>query len=257
MWIIQPLIVTTHLADHWYSGSYSSSTARGVRTYQTSRAYNLAGGVTSQTYPSGHTVTYNYDVRCRQDASRAVHRQSGRRRVSAHMLLHSSTTAGSQVTQELFGTQTPLYHKLQYNIRGQLWDVRVATGSDVNGSWNRGALQFFYESTLTSWRKWAGQQRQRAARPTTMSRWMISPVPGPSTHQLYTYDSLNRLTSVAEYFVSSTPVAYADSHSRVTPTIVGAIAPSTRLRGAPESTTNSSPSIQPPTGSVCLAVKQE
>jgi YD repeat-containing protein len=29
--------------------------------YQTSGAYNLAGAVTSQTYPSGHAVTYNYD----------------------------------------------------------------------------------------------------------------------------------------------------------------------------------------------------
>jgi len=31
-------------------------------TYQTSRAYNLAGGVTSQTYPSGHTIAYSYDA---------------------------------------------------------------------------------------------------------------------------------------------------------------------------------------------------
>ncbi|HKG97104.1 MAG TPA: hypothetical protein VKA97_04795, partial [Pyrinomonadaceae bacterium] len=31
-------------------------------TYQTSRSYNLAGGVLSQTYPSGHTVAYTYDA---------------------------------------------------------------------------------------------------------------------------------------------------------------------------------------------------
>src|SRR6185295_16302712 len=31
-------------------------------TYQTSRAYNRAGAVTSQTYPSGHTVGYLYDA---------------------------------------------------------------------------------------------------------------------------------------------------------------------------------------------------
>src|SRR6185437_13025284 len=53
-----------------------------------------------------------------------------------------------QVTQELFGTQTPLYHKLQYNVRGQLWDVRVSTNPDVNGSMNRGGLQYFYDSSL-------------------------------------------------------------------------------------------------------------
>lgn len=52
-----------------------------------------------------------------------------------------------QITQELFGTQTALYHKLQYNIRGQLWDVRVSTGADINGSWNRGCFQYFYDGT--------------------------------------------------------------------------------------------------------------
>ncbi len=31
-------------------------------SYQTSRTYNRAGGVRSQTYPSGHTVTYSYDA---------------------------------------------------------------------------------------------------------------------------------------------------------------------------------------------------
>lgn len=102
-----------------------------------------------------------------------------------------------------FGTQTPLYHKLQYNIRGQLWDVRVATGSDVNGSWNRGALQMFYEPTYT----------HGASGPTnngnvvktnhyipldeSSSTWAIH-------DQFYSYDSLNRLSSVAEYFISST-----------------------------------------------------
>ncbi len=36
------------------NGSWSS-------TFQTQRTYSLAGAVTSQTYPSGRTVTYNYD----------------------------------------------------------------------------------------------------------------------------------------------------------------------------------------------------
>ena len=31
-------------------------------SYQTTRTYNLAGGVTSQVYPSGHTVNYTYDA---------------------------------------------------------------------------------------------------------------------------------------------------------------------------------------------------
>jgi hypothetical protein len=37
-------------------------------TYQTSRIYNLAGGVKSQIYPSLHSVTYTYDVAGRQSS---------------------------------------------------------------------------------------------------------------------------------------------------------------------------------------------
>ena len=33
----------------------------GGVNYQVPRSYNLAGGVTSQTFPSGRTVSYTYD----------------------------------------------------------------------------------------------------------------------------------------------------------------------------------------------------
>ena len=45
---------TSQAQQFYVSGAWSSS-------YVTSRAYNLPGGVTSITYPSGHTVNYNYD----------------------------------------------------------------------------------------------------------------------------------------------------------------------------------------------------
>ena len=52
----------THLAGHWYSDSYSSQADVWSATYQiVTCTYNRAGGVTSQTYPSQHSVTYNYD----------------------------------------------------------------------------------------------------------------------------------------------------------------------------------------------------
>jgi YD repeat-containing protein len=39
----------------WTNGAWSTP-------YQTSRTYDLAGNVTSETYPSGHTVNYSYDA---------------------------------------------------------------------------------------------------------------------------------------------------------------------------------------------------
>ncbi len=167
-------------------------------TYQISRSYNLAGAVTSQTYPSGHTVSYAYDAAGRT-ASFNGNLGDGVSRSYASAFIYN---ARHQVTQELFGTQTPLYHKLQYNIRGQLWDVRVSTGSDVNGSWNRGCLQFFYESTLTHGASGPDNNGNvlKASHYIPLddqaNTWSIP-------HQLYTYDALNRLSSVAEYSLSS------------------------------------------------------
>ena len=46
----------TNLREQFYvNGQWSTS-------YTTSRTYNLAGGVKTQTYPSLHSVTYNYDA---------------------------------------------------------------------------------------------------------------------------------------------------------------------------------------------------
>lgn len=168
-------------------------------TYQTSRAYNRAGSVISQTYPSAHTVSYTYDAAGRT-SSFTGDLGDGASRTYASTFAYNAL---NQITQELFGTQTQLYHKLQYNARGQLWDVRVSTGSDVNGSWNRGALQFFYEPTYTHGA--SGPNNNGNVLKTnhyvpldeSSSTWAIH-------DQFYTYDSLNRLASVAEYFVSST-----------------------------------------------------
>jgi YD repeat-containing protein len=99
--------------------------------YEINRTYDLAGNVKSQTYPSGHTVTYSYDT-ANRTAGVTGTLGDGVSRSYASSFIYN---ARNQVTQELFGTQTPLYHKLQYNIRGQLWDVRVSTNPDV-GSFN-------------------------------------------------------------------------------------------------------------------------
>lgn len=175
-------------------------------TYQISRTYNAAGGVTSQTYPSGHSITYNYDNAGRladKDASNLAFTGNlgdGVQRTYASAITY---TAPGSLSMERFGTQTALYHKRQYNIREQLWDVRVSTGSDVNGSWNRGALQFFYEPTYT----------HGASGPTNNGNVLKTnhyvPLDDQSStwaihDQFYTYDAVNRLSSVSESFISST-----------------------------------------------------
>ena len=167
--------------------------------YGINRTYNRAGLVSTQTYPSGRSVTYDYDPAERL-SSFAGNLGDGVQRSYASSFDYS---ARNQITRELFGTQTPLYHKLQYNIRGQLWDVRVATGSDVNGSWNRGCLQFFYESTLTHGASGPDnngnvlKSSHYVPLDDQTNTWAIP-------HQLYTYDALNRLTSTADYFMSNT-----------------------------------------------------
>lgn len=167
--------------------------------YEIDRTYDLAGNVKTQTYPSGHTVTYSYDSAGRT-SSFGGNLGDGVTRSYASSFIYN---ARNQITQELFGTQTALYHKLQYNIRGQLWDIRVSTGADVNGSWNRGCLQYFYDGSFGYGTSGPDNNGNVLKANTYIplddqsNGWTIS-------RQSYSYDSLNRLGSVAEYFVSNT-----------------------------------------------------
>jgi RHS repeat-associated protein len=165
--------------------------------YEVYRKYNLAGAVISQRYPSEHTVNYLYDTAGRT-SSFTGNLGDGLTRTYASSFIYN---ARNRVTQELFGTEMPLYHKLQYNIRGQLWDVRVSTNPDVNGSMNRGGLQYFYDSSLgygTSGPDNNGNvlfANTYTPEDEQDTKWAIH-------RQSYNYDSLNRLKSVTEYFVN-------------------------------------------------------
>src|SRR5688500_7477968 len=167
--------------------------------------YNAAGGVKSQTYASLRSVTYNYDTAGRLADKDAQHLaftgNLGDGVLRTYASGHTYSPWGS-LSMERFDTETALHHKLQYNVRGQLWDVRVATGSDVGGSWNRGALQFFYDGTYgfgTSGPDNNGnvlKSKHYVPLDESSSTWAIH-------DQVYNYDALNRLSSVAEYFVSN------------------------------------------------------
>ncbi len=184
----------------------SASETLGGQTYSMSYTYYLAGHVKSITYPSLRTVNYNYDAMGRlgnKDAQNLAFKGNlgdGVQRTYSAGILYSPF--GGMSIEE-FGTDTPIYHKRQYNVRGQLWDIRASTGADPDGTWNRGALQVFYDQAgsfggsgldnngnVLATKHYRPLDEQSAT-------WAIST-------DTYIYDELNRLKSVAEKHVSST-----------------------------------------------------
>ena len=100
--------------------------------------------------------------------------------------------------KEQFGTTTPTYHKLFHNSRGQLFDTRVSSVNDT-WDWNRGRLILYYSSNHL-WGQ-AGSDNNGNVR---FAETWIPPENATLDQadtvieQSYNYDSLNRLTSVAE-----------------------------------------------------------
>jgi YD repeat-containing protein len=90
--------------------------------FNVTRSYDKAGHVLTQSYPSGRSVTYGYDIAGRLNSDTGNIGDGVTRSYAAS--ISYSEFGGMQ--QEQFGTQTALYHKLHYNVRGQLYDVRLA-----------------------------------------------------------------------------------------------------------------------------------
>jgi len=167
-------------------------------TYQTSRAYNLAGAVTSQTYPSGHSVSYSYDTAHRTSSFSGNLGDNTNRTYSTGILY---SPFGS-IVKEQFGTNTALYQKSFYNIRGQLFDTRLSSVNDT-WDWNRGRLILYYSSN----HQWGGSGTDNNGNVMFAETWIP---PENATldqaetlsEQSYEYDTLNRLKSVAEQRIS-------------------------------------------------------
>jgi RHS repeat-associated protein len=163
-------------------------------TYQTSREYNLAGAVTSQTYPSGHTVSYSYDSAARTSGFTGT-LGDGVNRTYANNISYSSF---GSLAREQFGTNTSLYHKKFYNIRGQLFDTRLSSVDDM-WDWNRGRLILYYSSNHV----WGQSGTDNNGNVRNAENW-IPPENATLdqadtlTEDIYSYDALNRLSSVAE-----------------------------------------------------------
>ena len=173
------------------AGVWSSS-------YQTTRTYNRVGGVTSQVYPSGNSVTYTYDAAGRT-SSFSGNLGDGGIRTYANNITYSSL--GGPV-RERFGTNIPLYQKSLYNIRGQLFDTRVSSVNDM-WDWNRGRLILYYSSNHL----WGQSGTDNNGNVRFAETW-IPPENAALdqadtlSEQTYEYDTVNRLKSVAEARIS-------------------------------------------------------
>jgi len=173
----------------------------GNVSYEITRTYNAANMVTSQKYPSNHTVTYNYDNAGRladKDASNPAffgNLGDGGSRVYSRGILYA---ANGLLSQEQFGTTAPIYNKLHYNSRHQLAEILASTTSG-DDSWNRGKILNQYSLQCSGAACNAtdnnGNLRKQEVYIPAKDQFS-SPT---SWYQQYDYDDLNRLKRVHEY----------------------------------------------------------
>lgn len=182
-----------------YTGHFMTSGGWGP-AYTTSLQYNLAGGVTRQTYPSGRAVSYTYDAAGRPSAFGGDLGGGAARDYVAE----TRYDGAGRRQEERYGTQTPVYNKSFYNSRGQLAEIRVSTHSVAEAAkatdYNRGAIINHYANALGAWGAHGGGpdnngnlRRQSIYIPKDDSitdYWL--------TVQHYAYDQLNRLDRASE-----------------------------------------------------------
>jgi RHS repeat-associated protein len=180
----------------------------GGVNYQTTAAYNNGGALKSVVYPSGRSVAYTYD-------------QAGRSTSVAGYLgdgiLHTYSTGiiyspFGEMTKEQFGTDTPIFNKLWYNVRGQLSEIRDSTTytSPDDTSWNRGAIVNHYSGQC-----WGMCGGSNSTTPMTDNNGDLKKqdywIPGDEqvsnyyvNTNWYFYDGLSRLEHVTETNYTST-----------------------------------------------------
>jgi RHS repeat-associated protein len=171
----------SHRQQFYAGGSWGAA-------YTVSRTYDLAGNVLTQTYPSGHTVSYSHD-RMNRTTSFGGNIGDG---VSRTFMTALAFDDGGHMTREQFGTDTPLYHKRHYNVRGQLYDMRLSSVND-DSDWNRGAIVNYYSLANYGFGTSGADNNGNLY---VQQHWIPG---GGYTQQNYGYDALNRLSSVAEY----------------------------------------------------------
>jgi RHS repeat-associated protein len=171
----------------WGSGAWGA-------TYDVQRTYDVAGHVLMQTYPSGHTVNYSYDVMGRT-ASFTGNLGDGVART--YMTAPVFDDAG-RMTREQFGTDIPLYNKRHYNVRGQLYDIRLSSVND-EGNWNRGAVVNYYSLVSPGFGASGADNNGNLRIQQHFIPRDDSTITSDSYQQNYDYDALNRLAWASLY----------------------------------------------------------
>lgn len=207
-------LVATLYGSSSSSGDYYSYDAIGRQTqkiqqtggvnYLVSGVYNLTGMLISETYPSGHTVSFSYDSAGR------INNFTGNLGDGATRSYSTAVTYSEfgGLKEEQFGTATPLYHKQRYNVRGQLWDMRLSTVPYANDPANgdRGAIVNYYSNNYVQGDS-NGSNNGNVLRQENY-------VPGSSYFQdTFAYDALNRLTLVNEKLNGSGSDSFAQGYS--------------------------------------------
>ncbi len=187
---------TQYRQSFWVNGSWGQD-------FAVERAYNKAGGLTWQKYPSQRAVTYNYDAAGRlgdydgQPAFGGTLGDGTQRAYASEVRYHEL----GGMEQERFGTQTPVYNKSLFNSRGQLAEIRVSTYAITSAGhetdWNRGAIVNHYSSAANAWGATGGGSDNNG---NLLKQEVHFPADGQlgEAHivQEYGYDALNRLTAV-------------------------------------------------------------
>ncbi|HYR77922.1 MAG TPA: DUF2341 domain-containing protein [Pyrinomonadaceae bacterium] len=184
------------------TGDYYSFDALGRQTikiqqtgginYKVSAVYDLAGAVTGETYPSGRTLTYDYDNAGRTNNFTGNLGDDTQRTYSTGI----SYAAGGQMAQEQFGTTTPAYNKLFYNSRGQLAEILVGTAGNDS---NRGKIVNDYSNQCSGAPCNGTDNNGNLRKQTVYAPNNEQNSSSTSWYQQYDYDSLNRLQRVHEY----------------------------------------------------------
>jgi len=165
--------------------------------------YDLAGHITSITYPSQHTVNYKYDNAGRLGDKDTTHLAftgnlgdgDPTQRNYAQGLVYD---AASRLKQEQLGTATPIYNQLAYNSRGQLAEILAGTETSGNASFNRGMIVNDYSPQCSGAGCNATDNNGNLRRQTVYVPNDPQNNSRTSWSQQYDYDSLNRLTQVTE-----------------------------------------------------------
>src|SRR6266542_3471458 len=180
--------------QHFWQGSGWSP------AYAVQHAYDLAGNVKTQTYPSGRTVKYSHDQAGRLSSL------SGNLGGSPYIYADTiSYNAAGQMIKERFGANTSLYHRSHYNNRLQLVSTRLGDSATDEWSWNRGAIGFYYGSTaVASGDIFANDTDNNG---NLLRQTNFVPLAGGGyvipQRDDYTYDALNRVSSFTEAQMNS------------------------------------------------------